>query len=172
MKLSTGLKLTNLKSFFSQPLVLKIYGNADEPNSANDPVTGELILTFNNKGNGINFIETDTGFDKDLDESWSTFSQIKQEINSSYFRLTTLADHDSDSTTFPRIQGTAGGKVFTTIFKRDELDDDFDYADEDLETQDLLLIEAMYTLPDLYITNQPIQPQQIVTIKAFTIQVN
>lgn len=171
MKASTGFLLTGGQSFFSQPLILNIYGAAPEPESANDAASGVLLVSIKD----VHFVATGNGYRKAPSEIWSSESEIEATTDATYFRLVTDADHSEASTTFPRLQGSVGARLVSEWkssddWMLDEEDSDYSYDafffNRDGEKR------VTFTEPDLYLLNPTICPGDSLTIDEFKIAIS
>ncbi len=158
MKASTGFLLTGGQAFFAQPLILNIYGAAPEPESANDAASGVLLVSIKD----VHFVATGNGYRKAPGEIWSNETTIEVSADATYFRLVTAADHGEASTTFPRLQGSAGTKVAHQHIVTEETIEG--------EWEERTLVE--FSNPDLYLINPTSSSGQTLTIDEFKIAIS
>jgi hypothetical protein len=170
MKASTGLFLTGGQAFFAQPLILNIYGVMPEPESANDAAIGVLLVSVKD----VHFVATGNGYRKAPGEIWLGKTEFDVALDTTYFRLVTAADHSEASTTFPRVQGSAGARLVSEWKSSDDWmldEEDSDYSYDAFMFNSAGEKRVTFTEPDLYLPNPTIYPGQLLTIDGFEIVV-
>lgn len=109
MKLSTGLRNSILSTGSLKAALaggeIRVYSGS-APTTADDAVTGTLLVTIKNGGAGINFDASAAGgiLSKAPAETWSGVNAASG--TAGYFRHVLSADAGTSSTTAVRIQGT------------------------------------------------------------------
>lgn len=114
-KFSTGLRNGMLNDTgFLEALdggVLKVYSAVTPPATADDAVTGTLLMTLTAGGDGVTGLTFEAPVDglltKSVSQVWMT-DAVNVSGSCTYFRFVLPSDAGASSTTAPRVQGSVG----------------------------------------------------------------